>query len=58
MVIFPIRIPDCDSPSPALLDLFLSSEISICCTVAFHPLGNSDPLTSHQTQKKMPCFMV
>ena len=42
MVNFPTRIPDCDSHSPALLDLFLSSDASICCTMAFPPLGNSD----------------
>ena len=35
-------IPDCDSYSPALLDLFLSSDASICSTTAFPPLGNSD----------------
>ena len=28
--------------SPALLDLFLSSDASICSTMAFPPLGNSD----------------
>ena len=39
---FPIRIPDCDSHSPALLDLFLSSDASICSTMTFPPLGNSD----------------
>ena len=27
--------------SPALLDLFLSSDASICCSMAFPPLGNS-----------------
>ena len=42
MVNFPIRIPDCDSHSPALLNLFLSSDASICSTIAFRPLGNSD----------------
>ena len=42
MVNFPTRIPDCDSHSPALLDLFLSSYASICSTMAFPPLGNSD----------------
>ena len=36
------RIPDCDFHSPALLDLFLSSDASICSTMAFLPLGNSD----------------
>ena len=39
---FPIRIPDYDSHGPALLDLFLSSDASICSTMAFPPLGNSD----------------
>ena len=42
IVNFPTWIPDCDSHSPALLDLFLSSDASICSTVAFPPLGNSD----------------
>ena len=28
--------------SPALLDLFLSSDARICSTMAFPPLGNSD----------------
>ena len=42
MVNFPMRIPDCDSHSPALLDLFVSSDASICSTMAFPPLGNSD----------------
>ena len=42
MVNFPTQIPDCDSHSPALLDLFLSSDASICSTMAFTPLGNSD----------------
>ena len=41
MVYFPTRIPDCDPHSPALLDLFISSD-SICSTTAFPPLGNSD----------------
>ena len=39
---FPTRIPDCDSHSPALLDYFLSSDTSICSTMVFPPLGNSD----------------
>ena len=42
MVNVPTRIPDCDSHSSALLDLFLSSDASICPTMAFSPLGNSD----------------
>ena len=42
IVNFPTRIPDCDSHSSALLDLFISSDASICSTMAFPPLGNSD----------------
>ena len=42
IVNFPTRIPDCDSHSPALLDLFISSDASISSTMAFPPLGNSD----------------
>ena len=37
MVNFPTWIPDCDSHSPALLDLFLPSDASICSTKAFPP---------------------
>ena len=39
---FPTRIPDCDSDSPALLNLFLSCVTSIYSTIAFPSLGNSD----------------
>ena len=42
IVNFPTRIPHCDSHSPFLLDLFLSSDASICSTMAFPPLGTSD----------------
>ena len=42
MVNFPNWIPDCDSHSPALLDLFISSDASICSAKAFPPSGNSD----------------
>ena len=42
MVNFPTRIPHCDSLSHALLDLSLSSDASICSTMALSPLGNSD----------------
>ena len=42
MVNFPTRIPDCDSHGPALLDLFLASDASICSAMVFPPLGNSD----------------
>ena len=42
MVSFPTCIPDSDSDSPVLLDLFLSSDTSICYTMVFPPFGNSD----------------
>ena len=42
MVNYPLLIPDYDSHSRACLDLFLSSDASICSTMAFPPLGNSD----------------
>ena len=42
MVNFPTRIPDCDSHRSALLDLFVFSDSSICSTMAFPLLGNSD----------------
>ena len=42
MVNFPTRIPDCDSHSPAILDLFISSDANVYFTMAFPPLGNSD----------------
>ena len=53
------RIPGCDCHNPALLDLLLSSDGSICSTMVFPPLGNSDhvaisPLTLQQTQNEMP----
>ena len=46
MVNFPTRIPVCDSHSTALLDLFTSFHASICSTMAFPPLGNSDHVVS------------
>ena len=42
MVNFPTWIPDSDSHSPALLELFISSDTSICSTMTFTPLGNSN----------------
>ena len=46
MVNFLAWIPDCDSHSPVLLDLFFSSDASICSTMAFAPLGNSHHVVS------------
>ena len=37
VVNFPTLIPDCDPDSPALLDLFISSDASTCSTMAFPP---------------------
>ena len=37
---------DCDSHSPAFVDLFISFDASIYSTMAFSPLGNSDHLVS------------
>ena len=43
MVHFPTQIPDCDSHSPVLSDFFLYLfNTSICSTMVFPPLGNSD----------------
>ena len=59
MVNFPTHILDRDSHSVALLDVFLSSDCSICSTMDFLPLGNSDMwlsqflLTFCQTQNGM-----
>ena len=58
------RIPDCNSHSPALLGLYISSDTSICSAIAFPPLRKSDhvvsqfPLTFHQTQNGMPRFIA
>ena len=46
MVNFRTCTPDCVFHSPVLLDLFLSSHASICSTVAFSPLGNSNVVVS------------
>ena len=43
---FPSWIPDCVSHSPALLDLFISSDASICSTIVFLQLGNFDHVIS------------
>ena len=64
MVNFPIHIPDCDSHCLALLYLFISSDTSICSTMAFPPLGNSDHVVVSvsidfpKSQNGMPCFIA
>ena len=42
MVNFLSWIPNCDSINPGLLNLFISSDPSICSIVASLTLGNSD----------------
>ena len=44
MVNFPTWISDFDSDTAALLGFFLSSDTSICSTMAFLPFENSDHL--------------
>ena len=46
MVNFPTWILRCDSYSPALFDVFLSSNACIYSTMAFLPLGNSGHVVS------------
>ena len=64
MVNFPMQIPDCDSHRPALLDLFLSSDASICSTKAFPPLANADhvvvpvSIDFPSNSQQMPCFIA
>ena len=52
---FPTQIPGCDSHGPALLDLFLTSDASICFTMAFPPLENSDVVVSVSTDFPSNC---
>ena len=53
-----------DSHSPALLDLFLSSDSIICSTMVFAPLGNSDHVVVSvsidfpSNSQRMPNFIV
>ena len=42
MLNFPTRVSDCDPRSSALLDLFFSSDFSVCFDMAFSPLRNSN----------------
>ena len=64
MVNFPMRIPDCDSHSPALLDLFLSSDASIYSKMFSRHweilimLLSQFPLTFHQIHNRMPRFIT
>ena len=41
--------------SPALLDIFISSDASICSTMAFPPLGNSGHVSVSIEFPSNPC---
>ena len=62
MVNFPTHNHDCDSHSPALLDLFLSSDSSTCFTMAFPPFENSDIVSVSidflSNSNRMPLFIT
>ena len=61
---FPTRIFDCDSHSPTLLDLFLSSDANICSTMAFPALEilimsfAQFPLIFQLIHNRMPHFIT
>ena len=52
IVNFPTWIPHCHSHSPTLSDLIISSDASICSTMAFPPLGNSDHVVDFPINSK------
>ena len=55
---FPTRIPDSDSHSTALLDLFLSSDACIFCHCLLTPMFLCQlPLNFHQIHKGIPRFI-
>ena len=66
LVNFPTRIPDCDSQSPALLDLFFSSDASILLVLQRLSLYwkiliillSQFPLTFHHIHYGMPHFIA
>ena len=63
MVNFLTRISDCDSHSPALLDLFLLTQVFVLQWLSLHweiliLLLSQFPLTFHQIHKGMPCFIA
>ena len=58
MVNFPTQIPYSDTHSPALLDFYLSSEVSVCSTIAFPPFGNSSQFALTFNQIQMGCLII
>ena len=61
MANFPTLIPDCDSHRPALLDLFLPFDASICSTMDF-PVQimflSQFPLTFYHIHNRIPHFIT
>ena len=49
MINFLTWIPDCEAHNPVLLDLFISSDASICFTMVFPQMGNSGHVVSVST---------
>ena len=63
IVNFPSRIPDCDSHSPALLNLFLLTLVFVLQWLSLHweiliILLSQFPLTFHQIHNGMPPFIA
>ena len=63
MVNFLIWIPDCEAHNTVLLDLFISSDASICSTMVFPQLWNSDHVVSISidflsNSKREACFIA
>ena len=58
MVNVPVWFLDCDSHSPALLDLFFSLDSSICSTVAFLPFPYSVSIVFLQTEMDQSLFIA
>ena len=63
MINFPTQIPDCDSHSPAVLDLFLLMIVFLLQRLFLHweifsMLLSQFPLTFCRTQNGIPCFIA
>ena len=54
---FTTQIPDCDCHNTAVMDLFVS-HVSICSTMAFIALGNSDHVVVSKNNRGLPSFIV
>ena len=54
---FMFLISDCNSHNTAVMDLFVS-HVSICSTMAFIALGNSDHVVVSKNNRGLPSFIV